>query len=330
MRIGLALPHYDYSVSGEHPLTFATLLEWARRAHELGFDSLWMSDHLFLDLAKYNGPDTREFAYDPIVTLAAIAAVVPEVRIGTLVALEALRNPGVLANAFATIDRISGGRLDIGLGAGWYGPDYEAIGMEMPRPGVRLARLDEAVAIVQGLVGGAPFTLTGEHHSVQRDFEMIGSMQQPTPPMFVGGKGDKLLDLVARRGVGWNTCWAWTRDAYRERLTVLDAACARHDRDPATVWRSLGLYALAGENAADLDRRFARLAERSPKGVLDGLALADWRAGRLVGTVDEVRDQADGWAELGVETIIVGPGVVPFQVGALDDLEPLAAALISR
>lgn len=327
MRIGLALPQYDYSISGEHPLTFPTIVTYAQRAQELGFASVWMSDHLFLDLAKYNGPDTREFAYDPVVTLAAIATAVPEVRIGTLVALEALRNVGVLANAFATIDRISNGRLDIGLGAGWYEPDYAAIGMEMPSPGVRLRRLDEAVAALQGLVGGEPFSFSGDYHSAQRDSPMIASVQQPTPPMFVGGKGDKLLDLVARRGVGWNTCWAWTPDAYRERLGVLEAACARHDRDPASVWRSLGLYALAGENEQDLERRFARLVERSPKGVLDGVSLDQWRKGRLVGTVEQVRAQAQAWRDLGVETLIVDPGVVPFHLGAIDDLEPLADAL---
>jgi alkanesulfonate monooxygenase SsuD/methylene tetrahydromethanopterin reductase-like flavin-dependent oxidoreductase (luciferase family) len=327
MRFGLALPHYDYSVHGEHPLTFATIVAYAQRAKELGFSSLWMSDHLFLDLAKYNGPDTREFAYDPIVSLAALAQAVPDVRLGTLVALEALRPASVAAKAFATVDRISGGRLDIGLGAGWYEPDYEAIGIEMPRPGVRLKRLDEAVAVVQGLVGGGPFSFDGEFHSAHSAHNMPGSLQQPSPPIFVGGKGDKLLDLVARRGIGWNTCWAWTTDAYRERLEVLDAACVRHDRDPASVWRTLGLYALAGENEADLQRRFARVGAQSPKGVLDGVTLDTWRSGRLVGTVDEVREQAIGWRDLGIETLMLNPGCVPFQIAALDDLEPLAAAL---
>lgn len=330
MRIGLALPHYDYSVPGEHPLTFATIVRYAQRARELGFDSLWMSDHLVLDLAKYNGPDTREFAYDPLITLSALAAVVPDVRLGTLVALEALRPASVLAKAFATLDRISNGRIDIGLGAGWYEPDYTGIGMDMPTPGERLRRLDEAVAVIQGLVGGGPFSFDGAFHATRDASNDPGSVQQPTPPIFVGGKGDKLLDLVARRGVGWNTCWAWTTDAYAERLAVLDAACARHDRDPATVWRTLGLYALVGENAADLERRFTRLAEQSPKGVLDGVTLDQWRQGRLVGTVDEVQDQAERWATLGIETIIVNPGSVPFQIGTLDDLEPLAGALTNR
>lgn len=329
MRIGLALPQYDYSMYGEAPLTWETIRSVAEQASAYGFASLWLSDHVFLDLAKYNGPADASFAYDPIVTLSGLAAAVPDVRLGTLVALEALRPASVLANAFATLDRISGGRIDIGLGAGWYEPDYTAVGLAMPSPGERLRRLEEAVRVIQGMVGGNAFDFDGAVHSAHTPGVDTGSLQQPTPPMFVGGKGDKLLDLVARTGVGWNTCWTWTPDDYAQRLDVLNAACARHDRDPNSVWRSIGLYALAGDDASDLERRFARLARQSPKGVLDGVALDTWRKSRLVGTVPEVRAQARVWEDLGIETLIIGAGSVPFQIGALDDLEPLATALIA-
>jgi alkanesulfonate monooxygenase SsuD/methylene tetrahydromethanopterin reductase-like flavin-dependent oxidoreductase (luciferase family) len=142
----------------------------------------------------------------------------------------------------------------------------------------------------------------------------------------VGGKGDRLLELVVRHADGWNTCWTWTRDAYRERLDVLARACEAAGRDPGDVWRSLGLYALCGEDERDLDRRFERMRAHTPSGVLDGVTLDQWRTGRLVGTVDQVAEQLDGWAGLGVETVILGLGAVPFQVAALDDLEPLTAA----
>ena len=135
MRIGLALPQYDYSVPGEDPLTFATLAAHAVRAEELGYDSLWLSDHLFLGIGKYGGREEPYGAYEPIGTLGALARVVSRPRLGTLVLCEALRPPTVAAKALATLDRISGGRLDIGLGAGWYEPEYAAIGMEMPSAG---------------------------------------------------------------------------------------------------------------------------------------------------------------------------------------------------
>jgi alkanesulfonate monooxygenase SsuD/methylene tetrahydromethanopterin reductase-like flavin-dependent oxidoreductase (luciferase family) len=323
MRIGLALPQYDYSVAGESPLRYETILDFTRLAARGGASSVWLSDHLFLDLGKYGGPDRREACFDPIVTLAALARAVPDVRLGTLVLLEALRPASVLAKALATLDRVSGGRLDVGVGAGWYEPEYAALGLDMPRPRTRLDRLAEAVEVVKGLLGGGPFTYAGEHHGATAATNHPPAVQQPRPRVFVGGKGDRLLRLAARHADGWNTCWVWTPDAYRDRLRVLDDACAAVGRDPATMWRTLGLYALCGEDDRDLARRFERLRERSPKGVLDGVELASFREGRLVGTVDEVREQLATWADLGVETLMLGVGAVPFQVSTADDVELL-------
>jgi alkanesulfonate monooxygenase SsuD/methylene tetrahydromethanopterin reductase-like flavin-dependent oxidoreductase (luciferase family) len=153
------------------------------------------------------------------------------------------------------------------------------------------------------------------------------ALQQPTPPIIVGGKGDQLLRLVAEVADGWNTCWVWTPEAYRERLVTLDRACAAVDRDPSTVTRSLGLYTLCGEDERDLEHRFDRLRDVTPRGVLDHTSLDDWRAGRLVGTVEQVQEQAKEWEVLGIETLIVGLGAVPFAVTTLDDLQLVASAL---
>jgi len=329
VRVGLALPQYDYSVPGESPLRWETVLAHARRAEALGFDSLWLSDHLFLDIAKYGGSEERQFAYEPLVTLAALARSVRRPRLGTLVLCEALRPASVLAKALATLDRITGGRLDVGIGAGWYEAEYEAIGMHLPSPGKRLARLAEAIDVLRGLLGpaGGPVSVNGRFHRCRDARNLPPAIQQPNPPLFVGGKGDRLLRLVAERADGWNTCWVWTPDAYRGRVDLLERECERIGRDPATVWRSLGLYALCGESRSDLDRRFERMRARTPKGVLDGVTLDEWRVGRLVGTVDEVREQAAAWKALGVETLIVGAGALPFAVVDPDDVELLAAAL---
>ena len=327
MRLGLALPQYDYSVAGESPLPWARVVEWARAAEAAGFDSLWLSDHLFLDVAKYGGPPDREGCLDPIVALAALAGEVTRVRLGTLVLCEAFRPAAVLAKALAGLDVVCDGRLDVGIGAGWYEPEYAAIGMEMPRPGERLDRLREAILILRELLGGGPCTFEGAYHRADGAVNLPAAVQQPTPPIIVGGKGDRLLSVVAEVADGWNTCWVWTPDAYRERLDVLARACDARERDPDSVTRSLGLYTLCGEDLKDLDRRFERLQAVTPRGVLDGVTLEQWREGRLVGTVDEVREQAEGWAALGVETLVVGLGAVPFSVTALDDLELVARAL---
>jgi alkanesulfonate monooxygenase SsuD/methylene tetrahydromethanopterin reductase-like flavin-dependent oxidoreductase (luciferase family) len=311
MRLGLALPQYDYSVAGERPLQFRTVLEYAQAARRAGATSLWLSDHLFLDLAKYGGPADREFCFDPLVTLAALARQVPDVRLGTLVMCEALRPPAVLAKALASLDRVSDGRVDAGIGAGWYEPEYDAIGMTMPSPGARLTRLAHAVDVVKEVLAATD------------DRNLPPPVQQPRPRVFVGGKGDRLLQLVAEHADGWNTCWVWTPDAYRERLEVLARACEKAGRDPATVWRTVGLYALCGEDERDLQRRFDRLKENSTTGVVDGVDLEEFRKGRLVGTVDEVREQLGEWDALGVETIVLGVGAVPFQVSTVDDVDLL-------
>jgi len=327
VRLGLALPQYDYSVPGESPLTFATLAEHARRAETAGFDSLWLSDHLFLDIAKYGGSADRVGAFEPIAALAALAGVVSRPRLGTLVLCEALRPPAVAAKALATLDRITGGRLDVGLGAGWYEPEYRAIGMEMPAPGVRIRRLREATEIVTGLLGGEPLDYRGEFFHTAGACVDPPALQQPRPPVFIGGKGDRVLATVAACADGWNTCWVWTHTDYRARLDVLARACEEVGRDPATVWRSIGLYTLVGEDDSDLAKRFERLRAATPPGVLDATTLDEWRVGRLVGTVEQVQEQAHEWEALGVETIVAGAGALPFQVASLDDVDAIAAAL---
>lgn len=327
MKLGLALPQYDYSVSVDQPLHWDTIVEYAVAAERAGYDSLWLSDHLCLDLARYGGSPEPHGIFDPLVTLAALARVVTRPRLGTLVVCEALRPASVLAKALASLDRICDGRLDVGIGAGWYEPDYTLIGMAMPAPQVRLARLREAIEVCRGLLGGGPFTFVGRYHRAFDAHNYPSAMQRPTPPIVVGGKGDRLLALVAELADGWNTCWVWSPHEYRERLAVLERACAAVDRDPATVTRSLGLYALCGEDDADLTRRFDRLRATSPAGVLDGVTLDEWRQGRLVGTVEEVREQAATWADLGIETLVVGVGAVPFAVTAVDDVELLAEAI---
>jgi alkanesulfonate monooxygenase SsuD/methylene tetrahydromethanopterin reductase-like flavin-dependent oxidoreductase (luciferase family) len=184
------------------------------------------------------------------------------------------------------------------------------------------------VQVVIGLLGGGPLDFDGRHHRAVGAVNLPPAIQRPRPRVFVGGKGDRLLRLVAEHCDGWNTCWAWTFDDYRERLVVLEAECERIGRDPASVWRTIGLYALCGEDRADLERRFERLKVNTPAGVLDGVSLDQWRRGRLVGTVPEVREQAQEWESLGVATVIVGAGALPFQVGHLDDVVMLARALL--
>jgi alkanesulfonate monooxygenase SsuD/methylene tetrahydromethanopterin reductase-like flavin-dependent oxidoreductase (luciferase family) len=329
MQFGLAMPHYDFSVPGDSPLRFETIAAHASAAEGLGFDSLWVSDHVSLSIERYGGPPGEQFAYEPLTTLAALAGVVSRPRLGTLVLSEALRPAGVLAKALATLDRLCRGRLDIGIGAGWYAPDFEAVGLSLPPPSVRLARLREALAVLDALLPGGPASLNGKAHIVRGATNLPPALQAPRPPIFVGGKGDRLLRLVADVADGWNTCWVWTPEDYRRRVAVLDRACEDVGRDPASVRRTLGLYALAGEDERDLAARYDRMRAGAPGGMLDGVPLEQWRTGRLVGTVEQIAEQVAGWAALGVAELIVSAGPLPFSISGLDDLELLKLGLVS-
>jgi probable F420-dependent oxidoreductase len=324
--VGLALPQYDVSVPGESPLRWDTLLGWAERAEALGFGSVWLSDHLFLDFSRYGAPPGDHGCFDALVALAAIARRTTSVRLGTLALCVPFRPATVLAKALATLDVVSGGRLTVGLGAGWYEPELVAAGLTLEPPGVRLARLAEAVQVVRGMFGGGPFTFDGTYERAQAARCNPRPVQRPAPPIWVGGRGDRLIEVAGRHADGWNTAWIWTPEAWAARAKLLDAACERAGRDPASVTRSVGLYALAGEDEADLARRFRRLQELSPAGVLDGAELSEWRKGRLAGTVDQVGEQVREWESVGVSSLVLTAGAVPFALAAGDDVELLATA----
>jgi alkanesulfonate monooxygenase SsuD/methylene tetrahydromethanopterin reductase-like flavin-dependent oxidoreductase (luciferase family) len=315
MRVGLALPQFSFSVPGERPLRWHTVLDWARRAEGLGFNSLWLADHLFWELSRYGGPPEPGPSFDPLPALAALARHTSRPRLGTLVLCAPLRPATLLGKALATLDVISSGRLTVGIGAGWYEPEFAAAGIAFHPPRRRLAELGDAIAALRR-------TWSPDEPPPC----LPGPVQRPHPPIWVGGKGDALLRLVARHADGWNTVWQWTPESYRERLGALERACEQVERDPASVTRSLGLYALVGEDEADLARRYERLKALSPPGIVDRVSLAEWRRGRLVGTVEQVRAQLAAWEGLGVSELIVNTGAAPFVVGHPDDMEMVAEA----
>jgi F420-dependent oxidoreductase-like protein len=330
MRFGLALPHYDFSELGGARVSWEGLAATARRAEDLGFDSVWVSDHFFLSLSRYGGPDQPYGSAEPLTTLAGLAATTERIRLGTLVLSAGFRHPALLAKAAATIDLASGGRLDLGLGAGWYEDEYRAFGYDFGTLGDRFEILEETVEVLTLLFGEKePVTWEGTRFRLEEAYCRPRPAQEPRPPLWLGGKGGpRLLRLVARRADGWNTVWAWTPEAYGERSRVLARICEREGRDPGTVRRSVGLNTLVGTDALDLGRRWRALQRSAPGGALDAATLNGWRSDKLVGTPEEVLDRLAAFAGHGVEDVIFGPGFLPFSLPDPEMLDVLAEEVI--
>jgi probable F420-dependent oxidoreductase len=165
-----------------------SLAEWAELAHRaaaLGYDVLCVSDHVTTQ-------------YGPLPVLAAVAACDPEIRLGTEVLANDFRHPVLLAKEAATVDVISGGRLELGLGAGWRPSDYAATGIALARGGERVARLAEAVRLLRLLFSDRPATFAGDHYHVRELDGQPKPVQRPAPPLMIGGRGRRILDLAAR------------------------------------------------------------------------------------------------------------------------------------
>jgi probable F420-dependent oxidoreductase len=329
MRIGLALPHYDYSFPDGKPLTWPRLLDAARRAEALGFDSIWISDHFFLDLAKYGGSAEPSGTVEPFTALAGLATATERVRLGTLVACAPFRHPAHVAKMATAIDLLSGGRFDLGVGAGWYEAEFAAFGYELPSIGDRFAILEESVQVVAGLFAEGPFTHEGKRFQLDSAYNHPGPAQPGGPPIWVGGKGgDRLLRLVARHASGWNTAWKRTVDSFAERAGALRRAAEVAGRDPDSVRLSLGLYTLVGEDERDLASRFRALQRWTPGRALDGQGLDDYARETLTGTPAACLEKLAAFARAGAEELIVGAGSVPFSVADWSTVELVAEALI--
>ena len=333
MRFGLALPHYDTSLAGE-PVSWDRVRRVAERAEAAGFDSVWVSDHLFLDWGKYGGPSEPQGALECWTTMSAIAATTRRVRIGSMALCNDFRNPALLAKMIASLDLLSGGRVDVGLGAGWYEPEYRAADIDFDPPGERIGRLGESLEIIARLLEGKELVFKGKHYTTDGAICRPGPAQQPRPPLWVGGKGDYLLKIAARAADGWNFSWLGSIDTYEERKGAADQACERIERDPATLRRSVGAYVVAGSDDADVRRRYERLVDRTPDGVLRenkaGTAVSweEFRTSRIAGTTGEVVEQLGRLTELGVEEVIVGLGALPFQVADEEDIDLVGSEII--
>lgn len=252
---------------------WADLLAVARHAEATGWDGVYVSDHFMGNGGDFGAEETPTF--EATALIGALAGATERVRLGTLVLGATYRHPAVLANWASTIDHASGGRLLLGVGAGWQENEHDQYGIELGSPGERLARFDEYAQVLLGLLRAPRTTVDGRHYAV------ADAICEPKPvqerlPILVGGKGDRMMRLVARYADEWNM-WGLA-PAIAERRAVLDRACERIGRDPAEIRTSAQALVLLTDDADAA----ATFEGSTPRAAIGGppsrfaAACADW------------------------------------------------------
>ncbi len=277
-----------------------------RLGEQVGFDSVWLGDHLlYRDEAHgARGP------WEAWTTLAGIAASTSRIAIGPLVACSSFHNPAMLAKLAATVDEISGGRLILGLGAGWNETEYRAYGFPFDR---RVARFAEAFTIIRSLLRDGKVDFAGEFYSA-RDCELVPRPRPGGPPLMVGSIGERMLELTMPYVDSWNAWYSWTGnrpDGVAPLRAKVDAACAVAGRNPTDVERTIAvLVRLPG--AADQPRD----------------ADASERVTPLEGSTDDIADALVAYAREGIGHVQLV--IDPITEASIEALAPVLANLDGR
>ena len=283
--------------------SYDQLLAVALTAEEEGFDAFFRSDHYLRMGAGDPGPGPS----DAWTTLAGLARDTTAIRLGTLVTSLTFRAPGVLAIQVANVDAMSGGRVELGLGTGWFEQEHRAYGIDFPPLEERFERLEEQLQILHGLWTtpvGATFDHTGRHYRLDRSPALPKPLQSPHPPIVIGGGGPrKTPRLAARYADEFNLPFA-SAAAARAAFGRVRTACEAIDRDPSSITTSVAVVVCCGWNEAEVARRAARIGRRPD----------ELREHGAAGTPDEVLATLATYAAAGAQRIYL-------QVLDLDDLD---------
>ena len=260
-------------------------LEIGMLIEELGYDSIWLYDHV------HNVPrPAHEAVFECWMTAAALSQATSRVRIGQMVGCNSYRSPAVLAKMTSTFDVISGGRLDWGIGAGWYENEYKGYGFEFPAPKVRIGMLREAVEIVKSMWTEPETTYHGTYYTLQRAHCDPKPLQQPHPPIWIGGGGEQLtLRVVARHADVSN--FGGKPEEWKRKAEILKDHCKAVGRDYDEIRKTISGELLVRETEAEIDA----MGTQS----LWGEPLESWKAGNLVGTPEQVAEKVQAYVDLG-------------------------------
>ncbi|MCJ7832028.1 MAG: LLM class flavin-dependent oxidoreductase [Actinobacteria bacterium] len=231
MKIGVVLPGSE--VAGAMP-GWPEIRDFAVAAEAAAIDSLWIYDHFYYDPEDGSAIEGQHEAWT---LLSAVAAVTERAELGTLVLCSTFRDPGLVAKMAAALDEVSGGRLILGLGAGWHDPEYDAFGFPKDR---RVDRFEEALQVIVPLLDGGSVTFQGKYH------ELHEASLVPAParriPVLIACEGPRMLGLTARYADAWNTAWYGAPDdALREAFSAMDAAAAEQGRRSDEITKTVGI-----------------------------------------------------------------------------------------
>jgi probable F420-dependent oxidoreductase len=260
------------------------LLDVVQHVDRTGWDGVYVADHFMGDGRQFGGEDGP--VWEATAAVAALAAATTRLRLGTLVLAATYRHPAVVANWASTVDHVSGGRLVLGVGAGWQANEHEQYGIRLPSPGERVRLLDDTCTVLRSLFDQPRTSHEGS------TFTLTEAVNEPKPvqahlPLLVGAKGDRMLGVVARHADIWNM-WALP-EALRERAEVLERRCTEVGRDPAEIERSVQAMVMVTDDEEHARRFRDRTAPRAA----------------FAGTPEAFAELVGTWHEAGVDEVVV-------------------------
>jgi F420-dependent oxidoreductase-like protein len=286
--------------TGQQHCSYAEMRQAWKMADERGLDWVSVWDHLYPALVEDPGGSEME----AVALMAAVAAETSRVRVGCNVLCCAFRNPGILAKSLITIDHISNGRLEVGLGAGWHADEHEAFGVPFLPPRQRLDRFEEAVQIIKSMLTQEVTTFEGDYFTVRNAYSSPKPVQA-SPRIWIGGRGERrTLRLAARYGDAWNGAYIGVEE-WTHKSNVLTEWCEVEGRDPATMIRSVNLGLGIARTEAEVTKKqealAARFGDRNPIRLTEGM---------LAGTPQQIIDKVGQFQDAGatwLNAVLRGP-----------------------
>lgn len=286
--------------------SYETLLAAARATEAAGFSAFFRSDH-YLKMGDVTGDPGPTDAW---VTLGALARETERIRLGTLVTAATFRFPGPLAISIAQVDAMSGGRIDVGIGTGWYDDEHTAYGIPFPPLGERFAMLEEQLEVLTGLWStpeGETFSFAGDHYVVEDSPALPKPVQAGGPPVIIGGGGQKKTPRLAARFASEFNLPFSPKDFFVHQVGVVKDACRAIDRDPDDLTYSAALVVCVGSDSSEIARRAEAI----------GRDVDELRENGVCGTPSEAVARLEEWRDAGAERVYL-------QVLDLGDLDHIA------